>query len=431
MRGLLLIFSLLLALPALAHAAPSDTTRTAADDASEEEESVLERFELEGYGVVNYFSYDWETQPDRRDVIDLERLVLYPGYRFSERLSVQAEVEFEHGGTGVTQEFERFEEGGEFETEVEQGGEVSLEQLHLQYAWRPQLGVRLGRLKVPVGLAATHDEPPEYFTTTRSEMETRMIPVNWYENGVQLYGRLGGGALRYQASLVNGLDASGFSSDRWVATGHQTRFEEVRAEDFAGALRLDYFFGGGEGLFGNDVFGDESAVGLSAYYGDSADNRPRPDLREDAGVTVLDGHLALESGPLVVRGLILYGHLANSAAVTSANQSLPSALGVEGTPVGSEALGYLAEAGYDILSFFQDPPGRLDLFARYEFYDTMQSVEGEVFDNPRYERTVYTGGLNYHVIDDVVLKAQYARRVLGLDEDDIENTFSAGLGFEF
>ena len=44
---------------------------------------------------------------------------------------------------------------------------------------------------------------------------------------------------------------------------------------------------------------------------------------------------------------------------------------------------------------------------------------------------MYTGGLNYHVIDDVVLKAQYSYRRLGTDTDNIERTFSAGLGFEF
>jgi hypothetical protein len=431
--------------PAAAQAGPSiqvaaarasaDTVRTevAQKPDAEKDTSALDRFSLEGYGVVNYLNYDWQTQPDRKDVIDLERVVLYPSYQFGERLHVRAEVEIEHGGTGATKEFERFEEAGEFETEVEQGGEVVLEQLNLEYAWKRQLGVRLGRVKVPVGLAATHDEPPEYFTTTRSQAETSVIPVNWYENGLQAYGRLGpGGRVRYTASFVNGLDAAGFSSRRWVATGHQTRFEQVRAESFAGALRLDYAFGGARKGFGANVFSEESVIGLSAYRGGSAANRPTDDLPGvSAAVTIVEAHLSLGLGPLIMRALALGGDLENADRVSQANRSLPSALGAPGTPVGSEARAYLAEAGYDVFSFVPALPGRLDLFGRYEFYDTLAAVAGPITDNPRYERTAYTGGLNYHVIDDIVLKAQYTHRTLGLDTDDTENTFSAGFGFEF
>ena len=42
-------------------------------------------------------------------------------------MRLEAELEFEHGGTGITMEFDKLEEFGEFEMEVEKGGEVIVE----------------------------------------------------------------------------------------------------------------------------------------------------------------------------------------------------------------------------------------------------------------------------------------------------------------
>jgi hypothetical protein len=416
---LLPLLLLLFALPAAAQGAPSDSSQSG----PAVEAGGVGRFAVRGYGTANYFAFDWDTDPTRRSAIDLERLVLYPSVRLAERVRLAAEVEFEHGGTGATLEFDVLEEFGEFEQEVEKGGEVVLEQLHVDFALRPWLGVRAGRVKVPVGIAAVADEPNEYFTTTRAEAEAALIPSNWYENGVQLYGRFGpGSALGYTASLVNGLDASGFSSANWVQRGHQMRFETVNAEDLAAALRLDWFVG------------DEGVVGVGAYYGDSADNRPRPDLDADAYVAVLDAHAQVEAGPLRARGAVLYGHLQNADLVSRANRNLPNALGVVRTPVGSAALGWGVEAGYDVLTLspaLRALGDRLDVFARYEFYDSMYRVVGDVFDNPRWERRAITGGLNWRPVAPVVVKAQYAHRTLGTATDDVEDTLSLGLGFEF
>ena len=89
------------------------------------------KFSLNAYGIVNYHHYDWDTDSTKRHEFDAERLELYMGYDITPRISVKAEIEFEHGGTGVTKEFDKFEEFGEFETEVEAGGEVKLEQVNV------------------------------------------------------------------------------------------------------------------------------------------------------------------------------------------------------------------------------------------------------------------------------------------------------------
>lgn len=380
----------------------------------------LEHFRLNGYGSLNYYNYDWETDPSRRDAIDAERFVLYPGYVYNDKFQVKAEIEFEHGGTGVTKEFDRFEEFGEFETEVENGGEVNLEQLHIVYSPKTSLNFRFGKFKLPFGIVSVEDEPTDYYTTRRSPAMAAVIPTNWYAIGLQAFGNIGNNQrLSYALSFVNGLDATEFSSANWVKRGAQGKFETVNAENFALALRLDY------------EIKEEWIVGLSGYIGNSTDNRPKPDLDANGYVSIIDGHLMIEEGPLSFRAMGLYGHLQNADLISQANSELSNKLNVKRTPVASSALSYYGQLAYDAgpLLNIED---QLSIFGRYAFYDSMYGVvEGVISDNPRWERTAYTAGLNYKPIEQIVFKAQYTHRVLGIPNDNIENTFSVGVGFEF
>jgi hypothetical protein len=74
---------------------------------------------------------------------------------------------------------------------------------------------------------------------------------------------------------------------------------------------------------------------------------------------------------------------------------------------------------------------RLDLFGRYEFYDTMFKVDEGIFDNPRWERHVVTAGIDVKLDPKFVLKGQFSHRTLGTPTDNIEDTWSLGMGFEF
>lgn len=385
------------------------------------QEEEDKRLEFEGYAVINYLNYNWQTDSVRRANVDVERLAFEVEYKLTDRIRLEAEVEFEHGGTGSTMEFDKFEEFGEYEQEIEQGGEVVLEKVAAEILIVPEFNVRLGHFYVPVGRLNSDYEPNDYFTTQRSEAEVNIIPGVWHETGIGVFGDVG--PLRYQAVLVNGLDATGFSSAMWIVRGHQTKFEMANAENLAVAGRLDY------------RFMPELEVSVSGYFGNSADNRPKPDLNVPAHVGIGEMHVDYNAGPLTLRGLALYGTLQNAAAVSRANRSLSNNLNAKRTPVGSAALGWFVEAGYDVLSFLSPKAAgdaswspELDLFARYDFYDTMYKVDAGIFDNPRWERTVWTGGINYRLAPGFVLKGQYSHRALGLSADNIEDTFSLGLG---
>jgi hypothetical protein len=250
-------------------------------------------------------------------------------------------------------------------------------------------------------------------------MESAIIPVNWYEDGLQLRWTPVE-HLMASASLVNGLDSSGFSSANWIGGGYQTRFETVSAENLAVAARLDW------------TPEDESLIGASAYHGNTTGNRPKPDLHADAYVTVVDGHAAGELGPVSARGVVLYGHLTNADRVSAANRNLSNDLGVKRTPVGSAALGYTAEVGLNLTPLMLPRSvGRMLVYLRHDFYDTMYRVTGTVFDNPRWERRTNAVGANWYPVDDVVFKGEFSDRRLGTPTDNHERTLVLGFGFEF
>ena len=376
-------------------------------------------FSVSGYGVINYAHYDWELDPNRRASIDVERFVVAPKYKINDTIRLEAELEFEHGGTGSTMEFDKFEEFGEFEMEIEKGGEVIVEKLAAVFTIHPMVNFRVGHIIVPVGLVSKRHRPQHYFTTTRPEAEAHIIPTIWHETGVELFGSLG--HLKYQAQVINGLDSTGFSSRHWIVPGHQLRFETANAEAPAFVGRLDF------------EFDKNVTVGLSGYLGNSAPNRPKPDVDFDAYVGIVGFHGFYEMNGVKVRGVLLGGTLQNADKLSKVNRTLSNNLNVKRTPLGSAAVGCYVEAGYDILSLFntEESTPELDLFVRFDYYDTMASVEGIIFDNPRWERTTFTSGFNFHIHSQIVFKGHYSLRRLAAKELNRENTLAVGLGFQY
>lgn len=390
-------------------------------------------FTLSGYGVVNYYNYGkYDTDPGIRDKFDAERLNMYLGYIFNDWMSFKSEIEFEHGGTGATIALDNQEEFGEYEQEVEAGGDVKIEQIHIDFKIKPYFNAKVGRMKMHFNLAQNLDRPIYYFTTHRQEMENAIVPLGWYEIGVQFYGTFAK-RFNYELSVTNGLDASGFSSRGWIKNGYQTRFDMVNGNSIAVTGRLDYKFGTHKNTF----------VGVGAYINDAAANRPKPDMEETAYVTMFEGHITYNEDYLRFNSVVLWGNLENSNIVSRKNAILSNNLGVKRTPVGKNILGFSFEGGYEVLHFIKpDSKHKVYPFVRYDYYDTMYEVEGNVIKKPRWERSAVMGGFNWFVTPSVVFKAHYQNRTLGSDQIDPvtsintgrkqqENTFSAGIGFSF
>lgn len=393
--------------------------------------NLLKNSELEIYGAINYFNFDWQTDSVRRNAIDNEMLVFEYSYQRTERLRFNTEIEFEHGGTGVSVEFDRFEEFGEFEFDVSKGGEVWVEQMNLEYLGK-NWSLQAGRVKVPFSMwfDSDKDEPTDYRTAMRSEAEAAILPNNWTENGLIFSAdkTLGTNSLRFHLAFVNGLDNASFNSANWIKRGNQRRFEIANAENFALAVRTDFRF-------------RNHLVGVSAYFGNTTGNRPKPDLNVDAPIFLAEGHAAFRFGRLYLNALAIYGHLENSEAVTNQNRNLSNNLNVKRTPVGAAALAGFVELGGEVLRHPSvaalSEVSCLTAYLRADYYDTMQATEGVVFNNPRWERKAINAGLVYQLLHDVHVKFQYSLRKVGaaaptsINGGTLERTAVLGLAFDF
>ncbi len=420
MRHLIVVICVLLLTAPIYCQTPTDTNPTL---------EKLERFSLNGYGAMNYYHFNWQTDTAKRNSIDNERFILALGYKWTNKIKLQTEIEFEHGGTGVDVEFDRFEEFGEFEFDVSKGGEVLLEQMNIAFEIAKNTELKVGRVKVPFALMFQRDEPTDYLTAINSEMETQILPENWTENGLLLTGLISK-SWKYNFALVNGLDGSAFNSANWIKRGNQQRFEMVNAENFAICGRLDF------------TPNEKLLAGFSVYGSNTTtDNRPKPDLRIATPIALAEFHFTYNHNLLNLSGMIFYGGLGNSEALTNQNRNLSNNLNVKRTPVGASAMGSFVECGLNLLSqngiWKPNNYYGLTLFGRFDYYDTMFSTEGQVFNNPRWKRSTITTGAVLKIIKEVHLKAQYSWRNVGapaptsINGGTLEKSFICGFAFEF
>lgn len=376
--------------------------------------------------VFSYFDHGPDqtgprgSPPDRRLVLDLTRLTLAMAGRLPEYgLGFDAELEIEHGGTGSALELE-YEEFGEYENDVEKGGKVLVEELTLEKSLGDHLRLACGRFHVAVGLLFARHRPTQYLGSLRAESESTVLPAIWSEMGLEAEYELPWVSLTFQ--LVNGLDSTGFSSQRWVASGAQGRFETISATAPAIVGRVDVTAIGGVD-FGGAVYYARSTTG----------NRPKPDLEHIAAPLVIaSAHWVAELAPVQVLASLVWGRLGDAAAVSEANRSLSNNLDVLRSPVAAEALAAWLELGIDALHY-TGVRGEHELgpHLRADWYDTMFRVDTGIFDNPRFARTVFTGGVHYGLRDSVVAKLDVGRRLLGSSDLRPESSAHFSLGFTF
>lgn len=372
---------------------------------------------LDVFGFMTYNAYDWQSDPEHANAFDLNSIEIEPEYHFAGKAACEAEIEFEHGGTGSTMEFDKQEEFGEFEQEVEKGGEVEIEEFELNYTFHPWLQVKAGKIRVPFGSITDGYKPLDFFTTTYNNVEQTLIPAIWYAFGVGAEGKLG--PWEYDAVFVNALDNSLFSSANWIRAGNEERFETVNANAFAAAGRIDY------------ALTKDSKIGISGYIGNSTPNRPKPDIDVPAYVGLADMHIHIQNHIFRLNGMAMFGSLQNADLISNANANLPNDLQVKRSPVGSTAFGAFGEAAWNVLSLNTKTKDRLDVFAGYYYYDSMLGTTGDVFNNPRWERREVRTGINYVWNDHITLKSDVTICHNGLAENNRDITYTTALGFQF
>ncbi|MCI0413196.1 hypothetical protein L0222_10410 [bacterium] len=344
---------------------------------------------LAGYGEMLYENFDSETDAGaasgRTDQIDFVRAVVYFGYRFNERILFNSEIEFEHANTDL-------------------GGSVAVEFAHLDFAMNESITLRGGMVLLPMGLINEFHEPNSYLGTHRPLTENVIIPTTWRENGAGFVGSHG--IFNYRGYVVAGLNAANFTSSG-LRSGRQSGARSKLGDPaFVGRLDVNPSPG--------IVVGGSFFAGNSIVFGTTA-----ADI--DVPTRIREFHGEFKRHGLQVRGLFAHASLDDV-------DELNDFLGLTGSSsVGESMNGGYIEAGYNILAGKGEHS--LTPYIRYESVDTQSEVPSGFLRNPARDQSLWTVGLEYKPISNIVVKADYIafdnKANTGVDQ------FSILLGYSF
>lgn len=344
---------------------------------------VEEGISYGGYAELNGSGYKSRYRPG---VADVGRLVFYSGYRFSENILFNAEVELEHAG------FERHDDavtGVDFgsrttKQSVIQGGSASAEFAYVEFRLADWLQLRPGLNLVPIGITNWMHEPNTFYSVHRPTVETLIIPTTWRELGLLATGQIGD-RFQYRTGVMTGLDATKFTSSEWIGEDGSYRGSEALVKGGAFIFNADYkpidaltlgasYYAGsaGQGNIQKVTTGerlispDYASLGLSAA--DAAQvqtiqqaNRPTAPVL----VQMAEAHFLFKTGPWDLRGLAVRGWM-NEADTRAVNRAT-------GENVGMVAEGAYLEAAFNLLSFTRMDQ-RLMLFVRGEYVNTQRKT---------------------------------------------------------
>ncbi len=377
--------------------------------------SVWNRLSVGGYGEAvftrNFYSDNYlrYTEPQKygnssHGRFDIPHAVIYLGYDFGKGWSFASEIEFEHGGVEAAVEIET-EEAGEYETEVERGGEVNLEQFYIQKEFMPQLKLRAGLQVVPIGATNSRHEPDQFFGVYRPEGENTIMPCTWREVSISLLGHAG--KWGYQAMFMPGLDSERFGNQGWIHDGSASPFEFKIANNYAFMGRIDNYSVPGLRL------------SISGYVGNSFRNTlyPTSSTKNDGihgTVTIGSFDFAYNAHNIIARGYFNWGHLSDSRHISRFNIAMPKNSTSKRQEVASDAVCTGIEAGYNLFSLSPSLTAasqRFYVFGRYDYYDSMARTDGTTSLGWCHRHKV-TAGVNWYPIRQIVITGEYSYSIL-------------------
>ncbi len=333
-----------------------------------------------GYGEV-YFS-----NPSNKDAFtDVYRFIPYIGYKFSDNIILNTEIEFEHGGE-----------------------EVAIEFIYLDFLFNQYANIRIGQQLVPMGLINLRHEPTLFPTVLRPETETYIIPSTWNELGVSIYGSTDD--IEYQVGIINALNLNSIETQTgdktWIKSARRGSSEKVAAKKAALVARADFV--GIDGL----------KAGGSIYYGNGSNtDTPIAQIgKNDLGMFIYEIHAAYKKNGLFANALW------TQASLSGADK-------IPGSTVAKKAEGGYANIGYNFFRHIQETSINMPLFYQYEQYNPVKEVANGT--STYSDITAHTFGINYFPHEQVVLKAEYQIK----DDKNVQSekikTASVSFGFIF
>lgn len=335
-----------------------------------------------GYGEITYNNLEGKSDPAE---IDVQRLVILFAYKFDDRTSFVTEIEYEHVK------------------------EVYVEQAFINYVLADGVNLRGGLMLVPMGIINEYHEPTTFNGVERPSLDSKIVPTTWREMGIGVSGRINNASIRYQAYVMNGFLSYGDSHKLrgldGLRKGRQKGAESVGSDvNFAG--RIEYY-----GL-------PNLKFGLSYYTGNTQTTAPEISNTQ-IGLSMVGLDYRYINGKLSSRGQFISSSLSDTEAYNLAGN----------TDVGSAMGGYYVEGAYNLLPL--DSLQKLDIFLRYENFNTHQKTAGALIANDAYHRVETTFGLSYYLANGAVFKADYQSKGTAVEGSDAVGQFNLGLGVFF
>jgi len=339
-----------------------------------------------GYGELYYSKYadSVGTGDMKDDYGDTYRFIPYIGYKFTDSIILNSEIEFEHGN------------------------EVTIEQLYVDFILDPLATIRVGHQLVPMGYVNLYHEPTLFNTVQRPDIEKQLIPSTWHELGLSVYGKTD--SFEYQVGTFAALDMNNAATGTpktdkdWIRKARIGNESDKGIDNMAVVARLDY----------NGINGLQ--IGASAYAAKAGG--PKIAGTEEGDMVMFDLHALYQYEGFKARALYTQSRLSHAEAYDPA---MPE-----------KARGGYVNLEYNIMPFFTPKGDRLPLFFQYENYNLATSrVDGTSFGNTE----SFTYGLNYFPHEQVVLKGEYMLRHNKNTSNPAqyvnEGIYSFGLGFIF
>ncbi|MGB1308491.1 MAG: hypothetical protein ACPG6B_06250 [Oceanihabitans sp.] len=363
MKRIILSFALLASMLSFSQTVVQDTTATK-NQQQNAVQNILNGTASKGITVGGYAQVDYNQPEGANGKMDVHRLVMLLGYKFSDKVQFVTEIEYEHVK------------------------ELYVEQAFLNYSLTDNVNIRGGLMLVPMGIVNEYHEPTVFNGVERPSMDKSIVPTTWREIGVGVTGKLNEISLRYQAYIFNGFASVNGSKvlggSNGLRNGRQKGAESTVNTPNVSA-KLDYY--GIPGL----------RLGASGYFGRTQAEDDVQDIDgADVGITMFGLDARYIKKRFSARGQYIHALIKDAKEYNTLNE----------TDLGSELKGWYVEAAYNLLPLTKEQ--KLDVFVRYEQYDTHAATkDAAIARNLGYNRTEWTGGLSYHIANGAVVKADY------------------------
>jgi hypothetical protein len=333
-----------------------------------------------GYGEFYFSSPYGDTDVTGRvNTTDFFRFITYIGYKFNDRIVMNAEIEYEHATTSAN-----------FQGK---SGSISVEFAYLDFLIDRSFNVRAGNLLVPMGFINLIHEPTTYWGNIRPVIETQIIPTTWREMGLGAHGSAG--RFSYSAYVVNGFNGARFDADG-VRAGRQKANRAIW-EDIGALVALDYLHHRGIHIGGSAFWGgaDQGLVANASGEAVSVANQ------------IYEGHVQFRRGGFRTRALVTAGRIDNAGELSLALYADSTTVSEQ---VPEEQFGWYVEAGYDVAPLiWKRASFTLTPWLRYEDYNLQQRVSAVTGlpANPALDGTLVTVGLDSKPHPNVVIKLDW------------------------